>query len=237
MTKKINTTTSTAIAKALCTAEEFKIYEASTKLKKVKPDTSRVKQKIVIARKLRDKYTDLSRSQKREMLGKTDPKRKKPAKGNEGSKKKAALFLEVLSRFENYLNEIEVKTEKTKTPTSQKAIKPVKRSASLPNKKVTSDSKPIATKKTVSKTKNKSGAKDKKTKSKKTTKSLSERLEAAKQKKSKMHSKKSAELIKSSNKKTIGLGTKMRLQKNRSRTIQSHVRASGSRNQAKRDSK
>ena len=81
-------TISTDKARELCTNEEFDMYLKSLPREVKKLSTSRLKQDVKLARKARDKYTDLSRKAVREG--------RKP--GRTGQKEE--LFTEVLDRYE-----------------------------------------------------------------------------------------------------------------------------------------
>jgi hypothetical protein len=94
---------SRATAERLCTRPELELVEASypASLKQLTP--ARLRQKAARARKLRDKYRDLSRRQRLESRGKASPRRSRPARGHDGTDRKADLFAEVLDRFQTQL--------------------------------------------------------------------------------------------------------------------------------------
>lgn len=102
-------------AKALCTADEFKIYELSQPAKLKKLTQVELRDLIVRSRTLRKKWTDLSRGQRRASQA---------AKGgrqndeNARSKRKAELFSEVHNSFVNYLEK--VKSGEAELPTGKK---------------------------------------------------------------------------------------------------------------------
>ncbi|CAN5837523.1 hypothetical protein BH23GEM9_BH23GEM9_03080 [soil metagenome] len=93
-------TISRTTAARLCTAAELELVEASypANLKLITP--GRLRQKASRARKLRDKYRDLSKRQRLETRGKSAPRRSRPAAGHANTDRKAELFGEVLDRLE-----------------------------------------------------------------------------------------------------------------------------------------
>lgn len=90
-------------AQRLCTKPEFELVDASfpARVKELTP--GRLRQKVARARKLRDKYRDLSKRQRLEARGKRAPQRSRPAQGHENTDRKAELFQETLERFETQL--------------------------------------------------------------------------------------------------------------------------------------
>jgi hypothetical protein len=87
-------------ARQLCTAPELALVVAvrTEELNALTP--KRLQSKIVRARGLRNKFHDLANRQAREARGKAAPRRTRPARGNARTVEKAALFGEVLKRFE-----------------------------------------------------------------------------------------------------------------------------------------
>jgi hypothetical protein len=94
---------SRSIAARLCTKPELELVEASfpPDVKQLTP--VRLRQKVERTRRIRDKYRDLSKRQRLESRGKTDPRRSRPAQGNANTERKATLFDETLGRFEKQL--------------------------------------------------------------------------------------------------------------------------------------
>jgi hypothetical protein len=90
-------------AQRLCTKPEFELVEASFPARAKQLTPARLRQKVVRARKLRDKYRDLAKRQRLEARGKRAPQRSRPAQGNENTDRKAQLFQETLDRFETQL--------------------------------------------------------------------------------------------------------------------------------------
>ena len=87
-------------ARTLCTASELNLVKWSSprQIKSLTP--AKLKDKIDRARKLRDKYRDLSKKQRGEARGKRKPTGRRPAQSNENTVEKAELFAEVLDRFQ-----------------------------------------------------------------------------------------------------------------------------------------
>jgi hypothetical protein len=92
-------------AERLSTAAELQLVEASYPATAKQLTPGRLRQKIQRARKLRDKYRDLSKRQRLEARGKRDASGTRPAKGNANTERKAELFQEVLERFERWEGE------------------------------------------------------------------------------------------------------------------------------------
>jgi hypothetical protein len=88
---------SSSNAKALCSASEFSLVVASGKDKVKTLSVPQLRQTIERARKLRDKWRDQATKQKRAAQSK---KGARQTSGNARSAEKAALFDEVLTRFE-----------------------------------------------------------------------------------------------------------------------------------------
>jgi len=86
-------------AKDICTKPEFELVEASFSPEVKAFSPARLRSKIARARKLQDKYRDLSRKQNRETK-ETDPSR---GSANTRTEQKATLFDETRERFEAQL--------------------------------------------------------------------------------------------------------------------------------------
>jgi hypothetical protein len=215
-----------SVAKKLCTKAEYEIVDASLNAKKSKMPLYRAKQKITLTRKLRDKFTDLAKSQSREARGKSSPKRSRPAAGNEGSVQKAQLFSETLARFEDYVDYLEKEAKKLAAKKEAEKKKAAK-------KKLTP--KKAAPKSAVKKAKKTPSSKGEKPKT--GISSLQRKLEEKALKKKKTTAKKSNKSLAQKSKNAKGSMRKLKMSQNRSAVIHSHVKATGKRNQAKRDSK
>ncbi len=123
-------------ARKLATQAEWTLVEASfgPALKQI--TEGRLKQKIVRARKLQDKYRDLSRRQRGEARGKRRAKSTRPAAGNANTVLKQEMFAEALQRFEEQLQRLHDKAasqaaraEKTKAKKSSTKKAVTKKSA------------------------------------------------------------------------------------------------------------
>ncbi len=94
-------------ARDLCTERELVLVAASRATEMERLTRARLQANVVRSRKLRDKFRDLARRQRRESLGKAAPRRARPASGNARTLEKAALFDEVLKRFQSRLAELD----------------------------------------------------------------------------------------------------------------------------------
>lgn len=106
-------------AKALCSASELQLVEASRRDDLKKLTNAQLRQKITRARKLRDKWRDQAEKQRRESQEQQQARATAP---NERTRKKAELFAEVLRRFEEQLQ----KTERS-ADTGRSAERPSRR--------------------------------------------------------------------------------------------------------------
>lgn len=109
-------------ARALCTANEFDLVVASGGEGLSALSAARLKQKIVRARLLRDKYRDLLRRQR---LAARRPGAK-PARddANARTESKAALFEQTLTRFAERLAQVQAAPKKSsaKKPAANRAV-------------------------------------------------------------------------------------------------------------------
>jgi hypothetical protein len=94
-------------AHQLCTERELALVNSarSEALSTLTP--KRVNSKITLARGLRDKFRDLADRQAREARRKAPPRGARPARGNARTVEKAALFDEVLKRFQGRAAELD----------------------------------------------------------------------------------------------------------------------------------
>ncbi len=129
-------------AQELCTSPEYEFVLSSFTPKIREYSLARLKQKVERSRRLRDKYRDLAQRQHLEGRGKRPPARRRPARGNLRTQRKATLFRETLERFEKRvatLTQQPIKPVKT-TRMSNKAPNPktrVQKNASKPSKVAT----------------------------------------------------------------------------------------------------
>jgi membrane protein involved in colicin uptake len=128
-------------ARTLCTQSELGLikWSSPTQVKTLSP--AQLRQKIDRARKLRDKFKDLSRKQAGEARGKRKPTGTRAAKGNERTVEKRELFEEVIARFEKALTKAEAAEAKTKAS----------KAAGKTTKKKTAAKKKVSTKKATAK--------------------------------------------------------------------------------------
>ena len=91
-------------AKALCTASELQLVEASRRDELKKLTAAQLRQKVTRARKLRDKWRDQAEKQRRQTQ---EQQQARAMAKNERTRKKAELFAEVLRRFEEQLGKAE----------------------------------------------------------------------------------------------------------------------------------
>ncbi len=98
---------SLAAARKLCTKPEFNLVQHGTKqgMKQLTP--ARLRQKVTRARTLREKYRDLTKQQRGEARGKRQAKGARPAQSSDNTRKKAEIFDELLSRFQQQLELVE----------------------------------------------------------------------------------------------------------------------------------
>jgi hypothetical protein len=99
---------STSKAKSLCNANELALVTASARTQLNALSAPRLRQKVTLARKLRDKWRDQATSQKRTSQAKAGTR---DAGDNKNSAEKAELFDEVLSRFSAQLAKAEAAGE------------------------------------------------------------------------------------------------------------------------------
>lgn len=110
-----------ATARKLATEAEWTLLQSSygTALASLSP--ARLKQKIVRARALRDKYRALAQLQRGEARGKRKSKRTRAAQGNANTKTKAAMFAEALGRFQGHAAEVKASPAKKRQPAKKSA--------------------------------------------------------------------------------------------------------------------
>ncbi|MCO5172270.1 MAG: hypothetical protein M9894_38725 [Planctomycetes bacterium] len=107
---------------ALCTAAETSLIKQTLTPALERLSAAEVKARIGRARKLRDKFVDKSRHQRREVRGKAEPRGARPATGDARTVRKAALFEDALGRLQERLGYLEdgapkaAKTKKKKKP-------------------------------------------------------------------------------------------------------------------------
>ncbi len=105
-----------AKARSLCTKAELDLVTASSQKNLSGLSAARLKQKVNLARKLRDKWQDQAQQQRRT---KQAAQQARGTAANARSEEKAALFTEVLDRFQRQLDKVEDKASgepKRRTP-------------------------------------------------------------------------------------------------------------------------
>jgi len=133
-------------AKKLCTVNEMKLVDASLRSHNKGMTSARLRQKIKLARELRDKYRSLAQRQRREVRGKQKPRGSRPAMGNQNTKLKMELFAETMARFEAKLKEVsQSDAAGTKSTKKKKSARPAtKGMATKLTKKATKKGKRVA---------------------------------------------------------------------------------------------
>ncbi len=118
-----------------CTASEIELIAMSMPRRVGELPPARLRQKLVRARKLRDKFRDLGDRQQREMRGKGEPRGKRGAESNDATRLKQQAFMETAARFEAALEKAEAKAAK-KTASKKTAKKTAKKVGKKAGKKV-----------------------------------------------------------------------------------------------------
>lgn len=98
---------SAAVARKLCTAQEWTLVASSRgeALKALPP--YRLKTKVTRARALQDKYRALERRQAGEARGKRSARSTRPAEGNANTALKTQIFAEALGRYQDQLAKVQ----------------------------------------------------------------------------------------------------------------------------------
>lgn len=112
----------------LFTTREWSVIQASFDKRQADVSAELVRQRIVLARKLRDKYRDESQRQRRESRGKATPRGTTAAQSNDNTVTKKKVFAAVLKAFEEQLAALPADKPKAKAKTKAKR-KPVTRAA------------------------------------------------------------------------------------------------------------
>ncbi len=108
-------------ARALCTAAEYELFEASLADRISELTTARLKSKLERARKLRDKYRDLHKRQRLASRQRTGTKKgDRAGASNERTEKKATLFAETLKRFTDQLEKREAAEKRAAAAAARK---------------------------------------------------------------------------------------------------------------------
>lgn len=151
-------TISKPAARKLATQAEWTLLETSYAPLLKEITAGRLKQKITRARKLQDKYRDLSRQQRGEARGKRRAKSTRPAQGNDNTVNKQLLFSEALERFEVQLGKLEAKAAKEVARAEKAKAKKAPSAGRKPTKKVAKKGAKVAKRNSASKVAGKKAA-------------------------------------------------------------------------------
>ena len=225
-------------ARTLCSSSELQLVHSATQTEIVKLTPARLRAKIDRARKLRNKFRDLARQQRRESRGKSKPRSSRPAQGNEATKRKEEIFAEAIAAFEARLAKLAgAQRKKAGKKTARKAgaakkVTKKKVTKKKVAKKVAKKTAKKASNRTASAVAGKAGSaptiKPKKTTKKKRTLGS---VDTGERKLSR-----TAVLIAQSEE-TRAIRSQKRQRRSGATKIQGHVSSRGRRNQAKRDSR
>lgn len=223
-------------ARQLCTKPELQLIRSSLATSAERLTPAQLRQKISRARKLRDKYRDLARRQRRESRGKQGPRGARPSQSNENTARKAEFFADTLDRFENILAgktdaRLQSASSATRSTRSARGKTGAKRAATSVSANAESATRGKKTtgrrKKVARKTRSTKNVKGKKTGGKKkSVGTMPSRSLPGRKTRRKAKAKKSRAARKDSHFAQTGL-TKIR----------AHVRSKGRRRQARRDSR
>jgi hypothetical protein len=211
-----------ARAVKLLTANEFRLYEQSRRGHVDDHGATRLRQLIVSARKLADKYRDLKRRQHAEARGKRRPQSKRAAETNANTLLKHEIFTDIQARFEVALERAEFREEPERPP--RRAVKKVKRSQRA---RAAAEKAHVAAKKTARKAPRAARRKAKKAAAKK----------AAKSSKATAKANKATPPRAASAKLPVGKSRVRKQEKAGKLSGVAHARSRGQRKQAKRDSR
>lgn len=98
---------SAAVARKLCTAQEWTLVASSRAPALQELPPYRLKSKVARARALQDKYRALERRQAGEARGKRGARGTRPAQGNKNTALKTQIFAEARERYERQLAAVE----------------------------------------------------------------------------------------------------------------------------------
>jgi len=238
------------LAKKWCTKGEMEVIGNSFGEGYKKLPEARLKQKVSLTRKMRDKFRDLAKRQRLEVRGKSSPRGVKAATDNIMTSKKAQLFDEALKRYETGLKAkstpVKKKTAKktakkkvAKKKAAPKKNRVVKKSTAKKAEAKKTAAKKTTTKKSASKKPAKKASSKKASAKNKNKKKPGASLKAlvekrAKERKAKQERKRQKK-SQASNLDSLSSRKGSTFKKNRGVAISSHISARGRRQQAKRD--
>lgn len=233
-------------ARTLCSSSELQLVRSATQTEIVKLTPARLRAKIDRARKLRDKFRDLARQQRRESRGKAKPRSARPAQGNEATRRKQEIFADALAAFEARLDKL------AQAPAAKKTGgKAAGKTSKKPSKKTAKNAPKRVSKKTAKKVAKKASKKASKQVAKRAASAVTGRAGSPGAAPKKTSRKKrtlgqadtgagalsrTATLIAKS-KETRGVRAQKRQKRANLIKIEGHVSSRGRRNQAKRDSR
>ena len=108
-------------ARDLCNQREFELYFASRPREITRLTAARLRSKNARARRLRDKYRGLAKTQKRIARGKQAPRPSRAGQG-ERMRKKATLFAEVMARFQERIERVEDAARRAEIAAARKKL-------------------------------------------------------------------------------------------------------------------
>lgn len=219
-------------ARALCTAAEYQLVQASLPKSVKRLSAAQLRSKVSRSRKLRDKYRDLARRQRIEARGKGQPRGSRPAQSNKNTVRKAELFDETLTRFEQQLQRVEADVAKSSDGAKKQAKRP-------PGKK-TPLARPKAAKKATKKAAKKKAAPSKAPPVDEATEGSSKPAPAkrpAPPKRPVARPTKAKRAAAMRNAPANAAAKETRIRKSGQRKVQAHVAAAGRRKQARRDAR
>lgn len=116
-------------ARKLATKAEWELLESShgNALKALTP--SQLKQRVVRARKLQDKYRDRARQQRGEARGKRQARRTRAAEGSANTRLKQSVFTEARLRFEAQLARLQAAATREAEREARRAARAAARAA------------------------------------------------------------------------------------------------------------
>lgn len=132
---------------ALCTAAETSLIKQTLTPALERLSAAELKARIGRARKLRDKFVDKSRHQRREVRGKAAPRGARPASGDERTVRKAELFEDALARLQDRLGRLDDGAPAPRAAKKKKPGKVERAAAKRARKAAPADDAPKAKKK------------------------------------------------------------------------------------------
>lgn len=112
-----------ATARKLLTSAEFELFEASRRDGICVLSAAELKRKVERTRRLRDKYRDLYKRQRLAMRDLTGTKRGNSGAANERTKEKAAIFQDLLTRFQERYDRQTAPAKKAAKKAPRKTVK------------------------------------------------------------------------------------------------------------------